>query len=537
MGLTRPKYTQMVDTDYKQSVRLATTTDIGNLLATSSITNTIDGNVVVDGDRILVKNQNTSAQNGIYIVSSAGTDTNGTWIRSTDANSNVSVTFGLTTTVSSGTTNAGTTWKLSTPDPIELGTTGLTFVNASQSGGSSGTVTAVAALTLGTTGTDVSSTVATSTSTPVITLNLPTASATNRGVLNSTDWTIFNGKYSVGDALGTPASGNFSTGTFTWPTFNQNTTGTAAGLSATLAIENGGTGVNAAGTSGNVLTSNGTTWVSQSISIDAGLPTTITGLIKGNGSVLSVATSGVDFLPVTSPAISTSITTASTTFNLINTTATNVNFAGDANAISVGAVTGTTTINHDLQVAGNIYFNGTSNRLSGTNLDVTDSLIYLSINNVADTFDIGWVGGYQPSTTHLHTGLVRDATDGIWKLFSNISAEPTTTVNFTGVTYDTLQVGTLLANTITGNLSGCTFPTLNQNTSGTAAGLSATLAVASGGTGATSAPNALTALGAQAVLVSGTSIKTVNGNSLLGSGDVATATTGKAIAMAIIFGG
>jgi hypothetical protein len=34
-------------------------------------------------------------------------------------------------------------------------------------------------------------------------------------------------------------------------------------------------------------------------------------------------------------------------------------------------------------------------------------------------------------------------------------------------------------------LTNCTFPTLNQNTSGTAAGLSATLAVASGGTGST----------------------------------------------------
>jgi hypothetical protein len=42
--------------------------------------------------------------------------------------------------------------------------------------------------------------------------------------------------------LGTPTSGNFSTGTFTWPTFNQNTSGTAAGLSATLAVASGGTG-------------------------------------------------------------------------------------------------------------------------------------------------------------------------------------------------------------------------------------------------------------------------------------------------------
>jgi len=57
-----------------------------------------------------------------------------------------------------------------------------------------GTVTSVAALTLGTTGTDVSSSVATSTTTPVITLNIPTASATNRGALSAADWTTFNAK-------------------------------------------------------------------------------------------------------------------------------------------------------------------------------------------------------------------------------------------------------------------------------------------------------------------------------------------------------
>ena len=59
-----------------------------------------------------------------------------------------------------------------------------------------GTVTSVAALTLGTTGTDLSSTVANGTTTPVITLNVPTASASNRGALSSTDWTTFNNKAS-----------------------------------------------------------------------------------------------------------------------------------------------------------------------------------------------------------------------------------------------------------------------------------------------------------------------------------------------------
>jgi hypothetical protein len=75
----------------------------------------------------------------------------------------------------------------------------------------SGTVTSVAALTIGTTGTDLSSTVATSTTTPVITLNVPTASASNRGALSSADWTTFNNKQS---ALTNPvlASGSWTSG-------------------------------------------------------------------------------------------------------------------------------------------------------------------------------------------------------------------------------------------------------------------------------------------------------------------------------------
>jgi hypothetical protein len=68
----------------------------------------------------------------------------------------------------------------------------FTITNTSPSSG--GTVTSVAALTLGTTGTDLSSSVANGTTTPVITLNVPTASASNRGALSAADWTTFNAK-------------------------------------------------------------------------------------------------------------------------------------------------------------------------------------------------------------------------------------------------------------------------------------------------------------------------------------------------------
>lgn len=75
------------------------------------------------------------------------------------------------------------------------------------SGGGGGTVTSVAALTLGTTGTNLSSTVATGTTTPVITLNVPDASATNRGALTAANWTTFNNKQAALTLTTTGTSG------------------------------------------------------------------------------------------------------------------------------------------------------------------------------------------------------------------------------------------------------------------------------------------------------------------------------------------
>ena len=80
------------------------------------------------------------------------------------------------------------------PTSRQLTINGTAFDLSADRSWSVGTVTSVSALTLGTTGTDLSSTVATSTTTPVITLNVPTASATNRGALSSTDWSTFDSK-------------------------------------------------------------------------------------------------------------------------------------------------------------------------------------------------------------------------------------------------------------------------------------------------------------------------------------------------------
>lgn len=96
---------------------------------------------------------------------------------------------------------ASTTRALVTRTPAQLlsdiGAYAATNPNGYTS--NAGTVTSVAALTIGTTGTDISSTVANGTTTPVITLNIPTASASNRGALSSTDWSTFNNKVAYGD--------------------------------------------------------------------------------------------------------------------------------------------------------------------------------------------------------------------------------------------------------------------------------------------------------------------------------------------------
>ena len=130
MALTRPRYSQIYDTDYKQSVRLATTSDVGNLSAGGgNITNTVDGITVIANDRILVKDQDNADQNGIYRVVTVGTGSDGTWERALDSNANDKVTSGMTTVITAGATHSGTTWKLTTADPIILGTTELTFIN------------------------------------------------------------------------------------------------------------------------------------------------------------------------------------------------------------------------------------------------------------------------------------------------------------------------------------------------------------------------------------------------------------------------
>ena len=114
--------------DVKASVRVATTANITTLGAVS-VGDAIDGVTLAANDRVLVKNQSTASQNGIYEL----TITNGL-IRAEDANSSAEVTAGMFTFVSEGTANADSGWVLTTNDTITLGTTELTFAQFSGAG-------------------------------------------------------------------------------------------------------------------------------------------------------------------------------------------------------------------------------------------------------------------------------------------------------------------------------------------------------------------------------------------------------------------
>jgi hypothetical protein len=105
---------------------------------------------------------------------------------------------------------------------------------------------------------------------------------------------------------------------------------------------------------------------------------------------------------------------------------------------------GAVTIGGNLTVNGNVFINGNSTIINANNLSINDSMIYLADDNPADTLDIGFVSAFTDAVRYQHTGLVRDATDGMWKLFANVVPEPGTTVNFDSATYANLQVGNLL---------------------------------------------------------------------------------------------
>ena len=100
----------------------------------------------------------------------------------------------------------------------------------------------------------------------------------------------------------------------------------------------------------------------------------------------------------TSPDITTSITTGSSSFDLLNTTVATVNFAGAATAVNIGASNSTTTI------AGDLVVNGTTTTINSTTVTVDDLNIVLGsvttpTNSTANGGGITVAGGVDGDKT------------------------------------------------------------------------------------------------------------------------------------------
>ena len=125
MALTKPRASQIYNIDYKQATRVVT---VSNVTLAGGAPNQVDGVTISTNDRVLVTGQSTASENGIYFVFSTGTGSNGTWKRGTDPDATGEVEAGTIIMVTEGTTYADTQWKLTTNNPIVIGTTALTFV-------------------------------------------------------------------------------------------------------------------------------------------------------------------------------------------------------------------------------------------------------------------------------------------------------------------------------------------------------------------------------------------------------------------------
>lgn len=210
--------------DVKASVRVATTA-AGTLATSFANGQTLDGIVLATGDRILIKNQAAPAENGIYTVAASGAPT-----RSSDCNSVATYLTGAFTFVELGTVNAGASFVVQTQGTITPGTTSVTW--AQFSGGASSSANNIAGGSVG----------------AIVYQSATNGTTFLAGNTAATDQVVVS--HGTGAAAQAPTLSGapaISAANMTgFPTFNQNTSGTAAGLSATLAIGSGGTNATSA---------------------------------------------------------------------------------------------------------------------------------------------------------------------------------------------------------------------------------------------------------------------------------------------------
>ncbi|MCK9371055.1 hypothetical protein M0R04_14180 [Candidatus Dojkabacteria bacterium] len=277
-----------------------------------------------------------------------------------------------------------------------------------------GTVTSVAALTLGTTGTDLSSTVATGTTTPVITLNVPDASTTARGVVTTGTQSFTGAKTFVTPPVFTKGIDATAKLAFDVSALSTGTTRTFTVPDRSLTIDN----------------------------ITTGTTTTGTGFLKGNGSVISFDNS--TYLTSLSGAVLTDQTSGQT----IGATGARLTKLWATDITVTNAIAGSIT--------GNAATVTTNANLTGDVTSTGNATTVVKINGT--------------SLAGLATGLLKNTTT---------TGVPSIAVAGTDYSAGTasLATGILKSTTTTGALTIAVagdFPTLNQNTTGSAATLTTT---------------------------------------------------------------
>ncbi len=115
---------------------------------------------------------------------------------------------------------------------------------------------------------------------------------------------------------------------------------------------------------------------------------------------------------------------------------------------STGALTvvGGVGIQGDVNIQGDISFGGSGTTLTTTTLAVSDPQVIVGDGNATDAVDLGLVGEYTTGGTLKYTGIVRDASDGVYKFFKDTTVAPASgAINFSGagLAYSDIKIGAL----------------------------------------------------------------------------------------------